>query len=564
MIVRNEARTIERCLRSALEHVDGYVICDTGSTDDTVERAQRLGAGRGVPGIVCHHGWRNFGHNRSLAANAAREWIGTVGWDPCRTYLLLLDADMVLHAEGFDKQALEASAYALAQDNRGLCYYNTRLACLRHDWRAQGATHEYWEADGGSTPVVRLASLWIEDMGDGGSKQNKYVRDITLLRQTLAQAPADPRATFYLAQSYFDVGQFNEASRWYARRIKLGGWEEEVWYAHYKRGLCAVRSGDFQRATALLLEAFDLRPTRAEPLKVLAQLYRELGRHHSAFMFATRGLTINFPNADVLFVERGVYQWQLWEEIMITAYYVGAQYRELGMSACERLRALRGQESWFYDYVARNQTYYLDEVVSLRRGEVPLPAEFVVATDSSTPCRVSNLVSAPVGPGNVDGSSGVTWVRPDGLFLIGGYDPFVVYALDAPDGRLREVHRSTPKRRAEKFTGECAPIAMTDGSDRWLMLVREQLSLPSGSIYSHRWIELSCTEGLTRFSRPFKFARPGPVRITHLWSQDAERLCVMYESDDAETHWVELSWDAVLATLRESEHGSSIYIDPTA
>lgn len=553
MIVRNEARTIERCLRSALAQVDAHVICDTGSNDATVERVQHLAAEYGVPGLVCHHAWRNFGHNRSLAANTAREWVNAAGWDPCRTYLLLMDADMVLHADGFDKQTLAASAYALAQDERGLCYYNTRLICLRHEWRAQGATHEYWETTDGSPSVVRLGSMWIEDMGDGGSKQNKYMRDIALLRQTLAQSPADPRAMFYLAQSYFDVGHFNEASRWYARRIKLGGWEEEVWYAAYRRGLCAVKTGDLQRATALLLEAFDLRPTRAEPLKVLAQLHREQGRHHSAFMFAARGITIAFPEADVLFVERGVYQWQLWEEIMITAYYVGMQFREMGMSACERLCALRSQEPWFYDYVARNQAYYLDEVVALRRGVMPLPADLVASATATVTHESKEFENALVGLGNFEDNPVVVWERPDGLFLIGYYDPFVVFCLDAESGRWREAHRSTPRRRAEKFRGECAPISIASRSGCWLMLVRERSSPASGSVDSHRWIELSCTEGLTRHSRPFKFQNHGAIRVMQMWSQDAERLCVVYECDGTEAHWVELSWDTVLATLREAE-----------
>ena len=44
MIVRDEARCIERCLNSARAWVDEMVVLDTGSRDDTAERAARLGA----------------------------------------------------------------------------------------------------------------------------------------------------------------------------------------------------------------------------------------------------------------------------------------------------------------------------------------------------------------------------------------------------------------------------------------------------------------------------------------------------------------------------------------
>ena len=37
MIVKNESRVIERLLRSVLPLIDTYCICDTGSTDNTVE-----------------------------------------------------------------------------------------------------------------------------------------------------------------------------------------------------------------------------------------------------------------------------------------------------------------------------------------------------------------------------------------------------------------------------------------------------------------------------------------------------------------------------------------------
>ena len=44
MIVRNEARCLERCLRSAEPFVDRMLVLDTGSTDRTIEIAKDCGA----------------------------------------------------------------------------------------------------------------------------------------------------------------------------------------------------------------------------------------------------------------------------------------------------------------------------------------------------------------------------------------------------------------------------------------------------------------------------------------------------------------------------------------
>jgi glycosyltransferase involved in cell wall biosynthesis len=44
MIARDEARCIERCLRSAAGRVDELWVLDTGSVDDTPALARRCGA----------------------------------------------------------------------------------------------------------------------------------------------------------------------------------------------------------------------------------------------------------------------------------------------------------------------------------------------------------------------------------------------------------------------------------------------------------------------------------------------------------------------------------------
>ena len=44
MIVRNEAAVIARCLDSALPHVDGYLISDTGSADNTIDLIRQTAA----------------------------------------------------------------------------------------------------------------------------------------------------------------------------------------------------------------------------------------------------------------------------------------------------------------------------------------------------------------------------------------------------------------------------------------------------------------------------------------------------------------------------------------
>ena len=360
MIVKNESAVIGRCLEAALPFVDGYVVSDTGSTDATVALLEEAGTSRRVPGRVVRHPWQDFGHNRTRAAAEARAWVEGQGWPLDDAYLLFVDADMVLNAQpGFDRAALRAPSYQIAQQNGGLRYYNLRLARLSHEWRSVGVTHEHWEAHPGAPPPERLDALWIDDLGDGGSKADKFERDIRLLEEALRADPANPRTMFYLAQSYHDVGRWADAQAMYQRRWQAGGWEEERWYARFREGVCALRLGDHDRGAGVLLQAFQERPARAEPLHALARHCRERGQSELAMMTAVRGLEVRYPSADVLFVARSVYDWELWEEVMISAFYTGERNHPLGMAACELLLARRGHPPSFYEYVARNQSYYV-------------------------------------------------------------------------------------------------------------------------------------------------------------------------------------------------------------
>ena len=78
LIVKNESAVLAQCLDSVAGIADEVVVCDTGSTDDTVAVAQRLGA------KVFHIPWENDfarARNASIAhASAKVESSATACW----------------------------------------------------------------------------------------------------------------------------------------------------------------------------------------------------------------------------------------------------------------------------------------------------------------------------------------------------------------------------------------------------------------------------------------------------------------------------------------------------
>ncbi len=314
MIVRNEAHVLERCLRSLDGLIDSWSICDTGSTDGTPELAASL-LGH-LPGELHHRRWVDFGHNRSELLELSRG---------AADYLLLLDADMTVRRSG-ELPWLDADAYLL-RETGSLDFGVIRLVRGDRRWWYEGSTHEYIATDG-ELRRDELGELEIEHHGDGSARADKLLRDAGLLRRDMLREPENPRPVFYLAQTYRDLDRHELAAKYYRRRVTMGGWDEEVFYANLQEGALRIRH-DHAAGVPILLEAWQRRPTRAEPLFELAQACRRRGEFAPARMFAERGLEIPYP-ADVLFIHRWVYDYGL---LMERAFAAG------GLGDVEQTRA---------------------------------------------------------------------------------------------------------------------------------------------------------------------------------------------------------------------------------
>ena len=415
MIVRDEAHILERCLDSARPLLDAVVVCDTGSRDGTEELARGWIARECLPGRVVSHDWRDFGHNRTLAIAEAQGLLRELGSDLERSYLLFLDADMMLEiGEGFRREALDADVYEVQQRAGGLLYPNVRLVRAGLDGRFVGATHEHWSGPPG-TRYERLATLTIDDRNDGGSKADKFERDVRLLEEELRRDPSNVRAMFYLAQSYRALGDHGKALLWYRRRIAAGGWIEEVWYAQYAIGLMHASVGETAAAVRAFHAAIRLDPTRAEPYFHLALHLRNSHRQRLAAAYARRGLELPLPGDRVLFLERDVYEHGLLRELSIAAFYTGG--REEGFAACEALALGEGMPLGLSQLGASNEAFYAAPLALTAQHPLRpiLPPPFAPDNPAILPIADGYLINVRGVSYRVDDYQRFCAMEPDGI-----------------------------------------------------------------------------------------------------------------------------------------------------
>jgi hypothetical protein len=311
MIVKNESRIIERLLESVLSIIDTYCICDTGSTDDTIQKIRDFMLKAGKPGIVFSEPFKNFGHNRTVALDRAADW---------GEYALLLDADMKLVIEpGFSKDSLVENGYSIMQRAGNLEYMNIRLAKTGIGVKCVSPTHEYYDFPNGGTG--KLTTLWINDIGDGGAKADKFARDIRLLEEGIREEPKNGRYHFYLANSYKNSNKYLEAIAYYKKRVEIGGWIEEIFYSCYEIGNCYKELKDMANAVFWWFEAYDRHPKRSESLYEIVKYYREIGKQQTAHLVYTQAMKIPYPKDDVLFIRKDVYDYLFEYENSVLAYY---------------------------------------------------------------------------------------------------------------------------------------------------------------------------------------------------------------------------------------------------
>lgn len=326
-IFKNESRNVYRCLDSTKGVIDYISICDTGSTDNTVELIKKWGKENNIPTTVHHETFKNFGYNRTLSVKLAKESY------PMADYILLLDADMVLKINKEwekEKNNINADYYMFNQKDSYIQYWNIRMLKFEHEWACIGVTHEYWECvSKKNTKSEKLTSLWIDDKGDGGCKDDKYERDERLLLKGLEEEKDNNllgRYKFYLAQTYRCMNNYTQAIKWYRERIKHEGWEEELFYSQLQIGICYQKLKSYEEAAGEYLLAWNKRPHRAEPLYYLAKMYRENNQHLLSYTFAKLGLNIPYPHNDSLFIEYNIYLYKFHFEISVCAWYLGEKF----------------------------------------------------------------------------------------------------------------------------------------------------------------------------------------------------------------------------------------------
>lgn len=195
MIVKNEARCLARCLRSAIPIVQEIVVVDTGSTDGTIQIARELGA------KVCHYEWTNdFSAARNFALEQATgDWVLVLDADETVTPQLAAEIKCFVHGQPkIGRLKIVSDFRRNGQTLQSQCFVS-RL--FPRGARFEGKIHEQIVS---TLPRINLNG---ELEHDGYLETQKSDRNIRLLQAELEQEPDNAYLLHQLAIEYVALEQ---------------------------------------------------------------------------------------------------------------------------------------------------------------------------------------------------------------------------------------------------------------------------------------------------------------------------------------------------------------------
>lgn len=335
IMVKDEEHSMRKTLEPFLETRDpriGYLIMDTGSTDNTIQTTLDLFKEYGVQkGYVVEKPFVNFAVSRNDAIRFAEEKF------PYSGFILMIDAEWFMQSVpdllDFCEQYKYHSenAFLLKIGNTSFENFLPRLFKPHKNLYFEGVVHEYLNTSSSIKVSEPVMAVYAPSNRGREQSQRRWTRDAKLLFDEHKRNPTDPRTTFYLAQTYACLGDLDNALYWYQFRTQQQGWDQENYMAYYRLGTVYDAKGDWPNALVSFIKAYSMRPWRVEPLVAIASHYLKVQDFVTTFMFARQACEVERRASDVLFVDRIFYDYTRYDILAIASWYVG-QY-EVGERA---------------------------------------------------------------------------------------------------------------------------------------------------------------------------------------------------------------------------------------
>lgn len=276
MIMRNDAKVVERCIESVRGLVNDITICDTGSTDGSIEIARSLGA------TVLEDPWQDdFARPRNISIAAARsDWI------------LIMDPDeIILEKHHHDLKWLTRSKHFHAF---WLTTFNYGPYTYRMDYKFAGKDGDPLEKFPGYVPSTKTRFF---RNGYGIKFEGCYheLADWYIRRNKLMQGSSPIPIHHWTGEISQKTGKDKKAFYLKMGEKKVREWPRHA-QARWELATSEMAAGLRERASKSLKYAWLLGFDRLDQYYSLSKCQRMLGNKEIADLAFEKGVCKQYPS----------------------------------------------------------------------------------------------------------------------------------------------------------------------------------------------------------------------------------------------------------------------------
>lgn len=300
MIVRNEEKTLPRCLESVKGLFDEIIITDTGSTDGTVKEAEKY-----TDKIFNFEWCDDFSAARNYSFSKAT----------C-DYVMWLDADDVLLESDLDKlkdlknglsgnEDVIMLPYNTAFDKNLkplFSFYRERIFKRIKDFKWHGRVHEAVEY--GGNVIYSDAAVTHKSVKKQYSERNLNI----YLKQEKLGEPFSPRDKFYFGRELYYHSHYSLAAAKITEFLEEGrGWVENNIEACKILSYCLRKIKGDREALDALFRSFNYSKPRAEICCEIGKIFLEQGKFSTSAYWYSLALSSKPDTHSGAFVDYSSY-----------------------------------------------------------------------------------------------------------------------------------------------------------------------------------------------------------------------------------------------------------------
>jgi tetratricopeptide (TPR) repeat protein len=218
-MVKNGGSQFEQMLTDNLDIIDRWTILDTGSTDETISIINKVLVGK-KKGNLYEEPFINFRESR----NRCLELAGR----SCK-FITMLDDTYVINGDlrGFLNEVRGdqfANSFTLFIKSDDTIYGSNRIIKSNSGLKYVHKIHEVITDKNNINIVIPKESSYIDDRRFEYMEKRTMERkqlDLKLLYEEIEENPHDPRAYYYLAQTYNLLEDYEKAFYYFTKRAEF-------------------------------------------------------------------------------------------------------------------------------------------------------------------------------------------------------------------------------------------------------------------------------------------------------------------------------------------------------